>query len=122
MLGSFGEENTTFGDTDFGWYGILLSNAAKLGTVWGVVTMLLIGAVLLVAAVAVQRRLVDTDWDPSGGRPRTPTVGGDPAASGDVPPAANGDVPAAGRAYPRIAPPRGAPTPPPPPSPPPPSS
>ncbi len=31
----FGEDNTTFGDTDFGWYGILLGNAAKLGTALG---------------------------------------------------------------------------------------
>lgn len=106
VLGSFGSENTTFGDTDFGWYGILLGNAAKLGTVWGVVTMLLIGAILLLVAVAVQRKLVDTDWDPSGGRPRV-------AAAAPI----DGDVPvAAGRVYARIAPPRGAPTPPPPPT------
>ena len=35
VLGSFGEENTTFGDADFGWYGILLGNAAKLGLTVG---------------------------------------------------------------------------------------
>ena len=102
VLGSFGSENTTFGDADFGWYGILLGNAAKLGSVWGVVAMLLIGAGLLALAVAVQRKLVDTDWDPAPGRQR-------PAAA-DAAPAVTG-----GRSYPKIAPPAGAPAPPPPP-------
>ncbi|GJF17247.1 PTS ascorbate transporter subunit IIC [Mycolicibacterium cyprinidarum] len=103
VLGSFGEENTTFGDADFGWYGFLLGNAAKLGTVWGVVVMLLIGATLMTIAVAVQKRLVDTGWDAAPGRPAP--VGG---ASGE--PKVSG-----GRDYPKIAPPAGAPTPPPPP-------
>ena len=107
VLGSFGEENTTFGDTDFGWYGILLGNAAKLGTVWGVLVMLLIGAILLGLAIAVQKRLVDTGWDPSPGREAPAgTGGGEPAsASGAV----------GTRSYPKIPPPVGAPAPPPPP-------
>lgn len=110
VLGSFGEENTTFGDTDFGWYGILLGNAAKLGTVWGVLVMLLIGAILLGLAIAVQKRLVDTDWDPSPGREAPAGVGG----GGGGEPA--GAAAAAGtRSYPKIPPPVGAPPPPPPP-------
>lgn len=104
VLGSFGDENTTFGDTDFGWYGILLGNAAKLGSVWGVVAMLAIGAVLLLAAIAVQRKLVDTDWDPAPGRARSTS------ADSPVDEASTG-----GRSYAKIAPPAGAPTPPPPP-------
>jgi PTS system ascorbate-specific IIC component len=102
VLGSFGEENTTFGDADFGWYGILLGNAAKLGSVWGVVAMLLIGAGLLALAVAVQRRLVDTDWDPAPGRERPVSSEATPVVTG--------------RSYPRIPAPAGAPTPPPPPT------
>lgn len=101
VLGSFGSENTTFGDADFGWYGILLGNAAKLGSVWGVVAMLLIGAGLLALAVGVQRRLVDTGWDPAPGRER-------PVSSGTAPVVT-------GRVYPKIPAPAGAPTPPPPP-------
>ena len=82
VLGSFGSENTTFGDADFGWYGILLGNAAKLGSVWGVVAMLLIGAGLLALAVAVQRKLVDTDWDPAPGRQRPAAADAAPAVTG----------------------------------------
>lgn len=103
VLGAFGSENTTFGDADFGWFGILLGNAAKLGSVWGVVAMLLIGAALLALAVGVQRKLVDTDWDPAPGRPKPEP---DEPVSGGV---------TAGRSYPRIAPPADAPAPPPPP-------
>ncbi|WP_193047961.1 PTS ascorbate transporter subunit IIC [Mycolicibacterium baixiangningiae] len=105
VLGSFGEENTTFGDADFGWYGILLGNAAKLGPVWGMVTMLLIGVLLLGLAILVQKRLVDTNWDPSPGRPA-------PVAAGS---GATTTAPTGGRSYPKIPPPAGAPPPPPPP-------
>ena len=105
VLGALGEENTTFGDTDFGWYGILMGNAAKLGAVWGVVVMLLISAILLGLAILVQKRLVETGWDPSPGR----------AAPTGAPPDDEAVVPSAGRSYPKIAPPAGAPTPPPPP-------
>lgn len=105
VLGSFGEENTTFGDTDFGWYGILLGNAAKLGSVWGVVVMLMIAVALLGLAIAVQRKLVDTGWDPSPDRVAP--------SSGDG--ASAGSAATAERDYPKIAPPAGAPTPPPPP-------
>lgn len=105
VLGSFGEENTTFGDTDFGWYGILLGNAAKLGSVWGVVVMLMIAGALLGLAIAVQRKLVDTGWDPSPGRA---------AVAGSEGSAAGAAVTGA-RSYPKIAPPEGAPAPPPPP-------
>ena len=104
VLGAFGEENTTFGDTDFGWYGILLGNAAKLGSVWGVLVMLLIGVILLGLAIAVQKRLVDTGWDPSPGRDApVGTGGGEPSGSAGT------------RSYPKIAQPVGAPPPPPPP-------
>lgn len=106
VLGSFGEENTTFGDADFGWYGILLGNAATLGSVWGVVAMLLIGAGLLALAVAVQRKLVDTGWDPAPQRPRPLADAAEASAVSAV----------EGRRYPKIAPPAGAPAPPPPPS------
>ncbi|MCK0439312.1 PTS ascorbate transporter subunit IIC [Gordonia alkaliphila] len=107
VLGGFGEENTTFGDADFGWYGLLLGNAAKIGGVPGVLVMIAIGAVILVLAVVVQKKLVETDWDPSPGRPMP--------GAGDPPGPGNPNMVAAGRRYPKIPPPVGAPKPPPPP-------
>ena len=63
-----------------------------------------VGAILLGLAIAVQKRLVDTGWDPSPGR-ETPvgTGGGEPSG------------PVSTRSYPKIPPPVGAPPPPPPP-------
>lgn len=105
VLGDFGEENTTFGDADFGWYGLLLGGAGKIGGVPGVLVMLAIGAALLVLAIVVQKKLVDTDWDPSPGRPKPGT--GDPEGPG------NPGMVLADRRYPKIPPPAGAPKPPP---------
>ena len=106
-LGSFGSENTTFGDADFGWYGVLLGSAAKLGTVWGAVMMLTIGAAILVLAILVQRKLVDTGWDPAPNRSAPVSATATPVlvSSGQVGTANN---------YPKIQPPAGAPPPPPP--------
>jgi PTS system ascorbate-specific IIC component len=106
-LGSFGSENTTFGDSDFGWYGVLLGSAADLGTIWGVVVMLAIGAALLLLAVAVQRKLVDTGWDPAPNR-SAPASGVGTAATASS--EARNQRPTR---YPRIPPPVGAPKPPP---------
>ncbi|AZM51355.1 PTS ascorbate transporter subunit IIC [Streptomyces sp. WAC 01529] len=105
VLGAFGEENTTFGDTDFGWFGTLIGYAAKAGEVGGVVLMLLIGAAVLLGAVVFQKRVVDTGWDPGAHRDALLPPRKTP------PPAAVG----APASYGKIAPPRGAPKPPPPP-------
>ena len=109
VLGSFGDENTTFGDTDFGWYGILLGNAAKLGGVPGVIVMLVIGAAVLGLAIFVQKRLVDTGWDPN--PDREPAAAATPLAR-----EADGGADTGTRRYAKIPPPRGAPKPPPPPT------
>ncbi|MFI8995754.1 PTS ascorbate transporter subunit IIC [Streptomyces sp. NPDC053542] len=106
VLGAFGEENTTFGDADFGWFGALIGNAAKPGGAGAVVLMLAIGAVVLGGAVLVQKRVVETGWDPGARRdavlPRT-----------EAPVAAT--TATATTAHAKIAPPAGAPVPPPPP-------
>ncbi|MFJ9409508.1 PTS ascorbate transporter subunit IIC [Streptomyces sp. NPDC101393] len=113
VLGAFGEENTTFGDADFGWFGTLIGNAAKVGRTGGIVVMLLIGAVILAAAILFQKRVVDAGWDPGARRdaflPRQRTA----ASARDTDATAGTD--AAPRTLTKIAPPPGAPAPPPPP-------
>ena len=105
VLGDFGEANTTFGDTDFGWVGIATGYSARLGSA-GIAVIALLGAALLAAAILWQKRLVETGWDPAPHRAR-----GD-AATSDHAPAAPVST---GAAYAKIPPPRGAPQPPPPP-------
>lgn len=123
VMGDFGEANTTFGDADFGWFGILIGVGARAGGTVGAVILALIGVAVLAAAILVQRRLVDVRWDPAPAR-RTAvssSAAGAGAASGGaaksggaassrgVPGGAGG-----GRRFARVAPPEGAPTPPPP--------
>ncbi|GGZ88236.1 PTS ascorbate transporter subunit IIC [Streptomyces echinoruber] len=130
VLGTFGNANTTFGDADFGWFGTLLGNVAKLHGAAGLAGMLALGAVVLAAAWTVQVRVVDAGWLPgsaapaaappagsgsgsnsgSGSEPVTAPVGSAPVGSVPV-----GSVPAQ-RTHARIAPPAGAPVPPPPPT------
>ncbi|GAA1752071.1 PTS ascorbate transporter subunit IIC [Streptomonospora arabica] len=64
VLGDFGDANTTFGDADFGWFGIVIGYAFRAGDAGGVVVALLVAAVLLAGAVWVQKRAVDRGWDP----------------------------------------------------------
>ncbi|RCG23075.1 PTS ascorbate transporter subunit IIC [Streptomyces diacarni] len=137
VLGAFGDENTTFGDADFGWFGSLVGFAAKAGGAGGIALMLVVGGAVLAGAVVVQKRVVDTGWDPGAHRDAAPPEAAVPgaapsgasggAALGAVEPGAGIGVPAQGsgttagpdeagpRRYPRIAPPLGAPAPPPPP-------
>lgn len=68
VLGAFGDENTTFGDTDFSWFGILVGTSAGLGGGVGLVLVAVIGAALLFAAIQMQRKVVATGWDPAPGR------------------------------------------------------
>lgn len=117
VMGTFGAENTTFGDADFGWFGIAVGSAARVEGAVGLVLLALVGVVLLGGSIAFQRKVVDTGWDPSPGRP---PVG---AAASQAPEPLTGGGSGAGsasgaaeRTYAKIAPPRGAPTPPPPPS------
>ncbi|MEU6126989.1 PTS ascorbate transporter subunit IIC [Streptomyces sp. NPDC047123] len=107
VLGAFGDENTTFGDADFGWFGTLIGYAAKVGETGGIVLMLLLGAAVLLGAIVVQKRVVETGWDP--GARRDALL---PADRPLTPAAAPAGSPVA---YAKIAPPRGAPKPPPPP-------
>ncbi|MFC4334896.1 PTS ascorbate transporter subunit IIC [Salininema proteolyticum] len=114
VLGSFGAENTTFGDADFGWFGFLIGTAAKAGPVGGIVLIVLIGLAVLALAIVVQKRVVDRGWDPGAERdvllPREATEPEDPMHSAGS--EANGT--AAERRHAKLQPPAGAPVPPPP--------
>lgn len=103
VLGNFGSANTTFGDADFGWFGLLIGNVAKSGPVLGAVLLAVLGAAILGGAILVQRRVVDKGWDPAPARAAGSVVPGDERAPRQA---------ASGGRYPRIAPPPGAPRPP----------
>ena len=107
VLGAFGSENTTFGDADFGWFGILIGSAARLPSALGLVLIAASGAVILGLAIMVQKKLVDGGWDPAPGRRVGGTGDGGTAGS-----AGNAEGEVVGRSYPKITPPVGAPTPP----------
>lgn len=107
VLGAFGDENTTFGDADFGWFGSIIGNVAKVGGGTAVVLMLLVGAVLLTGAIVMQKRVVDTGWDPGAKRDAALGVHARVTTSDPV-----GAATPTGT-YARITPPAGAPAPPP---------
>jgi PTS system ascorbate-specific IIC component len=68
VLGPFGSANTTFGDADFGWFGVLIGFRARTGTIPGSIILALIGVVILGAAIVVQRGAVTAGWDPAPAR------------------------------------------------------
>ncbi|GAB48907.1 PTS ascorbate transporter subunit IIC [Mobilicoccus pelagius] len=114
VMGDFGGANTTFGDTDFGWFGLLLGVGARAGGLAGAAILALVGVVILVAAILVQRRAVDDGWDPAPARhTATSAASGTGASAGAAGAAARGRSGTAGaRHFPRVAPPQGAPAPP----------
>jgi PTS system ascorbate-specific IIC component len=70
VLGDLGYANTTFGDADFGWYGIIIGNLAKLKGAAGALGVLIAAGVLIVLASWFQKNYVDKGWAPgkTGGR------------------------------------------------------
>ena len=65
VLGSFGDANTTFGDADFGWFGLLLGWSSKVGGALGLVLIAVLGLAVLALGWFSQRKLVATNWDPT---------------------------------------------------------
>lgn len=117
VLGDLSGENTTFGDADFGWFGLLIGNAPA--GVWGLVVIVVVAAAVFAAALLVQRKLVDGHWDAAPGR-NGGSWGGEGAEPDTVRPSEStvegtSSGLTADTVYPKIAPPKGAPVPPPPP-------
>ncbi|MCQ9369772.1 PTS ascorbate transporter subunit IIC [Corynebacterium sp. 35RC1] len=108
VLGSFGSANTTFGDADFGWFGLLLGWSSQAGGAFGLVLMAILGLAVLAMGWFSQTKLVAGNWDPT---PQRPKPGADAAATSDVTPLAAGAT-AASKKYPKVRPPAGAPVPP----------
>ena len=65
VLGGLGFANSTFGDTDFGWFGTLIG-VSLLGdnTAVGVILTVVIGVVLVLAACLFQLKVVNKGWLP----------------------------------------------------------
>lgn len=102
VLGEFGGENTTFGDADFGWFGIAIGLVARLGVIGGVIGVLVVYALILLGAITVQKRFVDD---------RLLSVSTNaPVADGSLNSSEGAAVPPS--AYPKVLPPKGAPLPP----------
>ncbi|HEY5249622.1 MAG TPA: PTS transporter subunit IIC, partial [Dermatophilaceae bacterium] len=68
VMGSLGLANSTFGDTDFGWFGSVTGEISQLGPTGGALLMLLMVVVLVASAWVYQVRLVDRGWVPGKAR------------------------------------------------------
>lgn len=117
VLGTFGDANTTFGDADFGWFGILVGWSAQLGGALGLILCVLVGIAVLALGWWTQRKLVDGHWDPVPWRDSpagAAEAAGDPSATSDgtSSQSVSSGLTVASEKYPKIAPPQGAPTPP----------
>ncbi|CAB0915789.1 PTS ascorbate transporter subunit IIC [Corynebacterium diphtheriae] len=104
VLGNFGDTNTTFGDADFGWFGMLVGGGARVGGPLGIVLVILVGLAVFALGWFSQVKLVQGNWDPTPWRGGSATAGAAGAAAGS----AQG-LP---RIYPKVLPPKGAPVPP----------
>jgi PTS system ascorbate-specific IIC component len=68
VLGVLGFAGTTFGDADFGWFGIAVGNSVRLGSVGGTILVVVLDLLLIGLAIWWQKKFVETGWNPGGRR------------------------------------------------------
>lgn len=68
VLGQFGLSNSTFGDSDFGWFGTLIGLSLRGGTAAGAVLTILIAVALVASAIIFQLKVVNSGWIPGAKR------------------------------------------------------
>jgi PTS system ascorbate-specific IIC component len=73
VMGAIGFVGTTFGDTDFQWFGFVVGTLARLEGTAAAIGVAVACVILLVLASWWQKRFVDTGWIP-GGSPMEPTA------------------------------------------------
>ncbi|MDP2349620.1 MAG: PTS ascorbate transporter subunit IIC [Chloroflexota bacterium] len=64
VMSGIGFQNTTFGDADFQWFGLLVGSLARIEGVAAAAAIVVLCAALIAVASLFQKRYVDTGWLP----------------------------------------------------------